>query len=90
MMVFKTSILCFLIVISLVSSSSSSFAGQYSSSISKLLFFKESLYSEDDRSSTRDNDDVIHERLLRANTKDYGRSDPAPTFVKPRFKLIPN
>ncbi|XP_022146128.1 protein CASPARIAN STRIP INTEGRITY FACTOR 1 [Momordica charantia] len=32
----------------------------------------------------------IHERLLRANTKDYGRYDPAPAFVKPPFKLIPN
>ncbi|XP_004511001.1 protein CASPARIAN STRIP INTEGRITY FACTOR 1 [Cicer arietinum] len=32
----------------------------------------------------------IHERLLRANTKDYGRYDPTPTFSKPPFKLIPN
>ncbi|GAU36221.1 hypothetical protein TSUD_363760 [Trifolium subterraneum] len=32
----------------------------------------------------------IHERLLRANTKDYGRYDPSPTFSKPPFKLIPN
>ncbi|XP_062022968.1 protein CASPARIAN STRIP INTEGRITY FACTOR 1-like [Rosa rugosa] len=32
----------------------------------------------------------IHERLLRANTKDYGRYDPAPALVKPPFKLIPN
>ncbi|CAM8990035.1 unnamed protein product [Rhodiola kirilowii] len=33
---------------------------------------------------------AIHERLLRVNTRDYGRYDPAPTFVKPPFKLIPN
>lgn len=33
---------------------------------------------------------VIHERVLRANTKDYGKYDPSPTFVKPPFKLIPN
>lgn len=32
----------------------------------------------------------IHERLLRANTKDYGKYDPAPALVKPPFKLIPN
>ncbi|MBA0712071.1 hypothetical protein Golax_011196 [Gossypium laxum] len=34
--------------------------------------------------------DAIHERLLRANTKDYGRYDPTPALVKPPFKLIPN
>ncbi|CAK8561044.1 unnamed protein product [Lathyrus sativus] len=33
---------------------------------------------------------IIHERLLRANTKDYGRYDPTPTFSKPPYKLIPN
>ncbi|XP_057494740.1 protein CASPARIAN STRIP INTEGRITY FACTOR 1-like [Actinidia eriantha] len=33
---------------------------------------------------------TIHERMLRVNTKDYGTYDPAPTFVKPPFKLIPN
>ncbi|KAJ7967285.1 Protein CASPARIAN STRIP INTEGRITY FACTOR 1 [Quillaja saponaria] len=32
----------------------------------------------------------IHERLLKMNTKDYGRYDPAPALVKPPFKLIPN
>ncbi|KAJ0759439.1 putative protein Casparian strip integrity factor [Helianthus annuus] len=48
---------------------------------------QESLYEED---QILGRDDIIHERLLRANTKDYGRSDPAPTFVKPPFKLIPN
>ncbi|XP_027355506.1 protein CASPARIAN STRIP INTEGRITY FACTOR 1 [Abrus precatorius] len=33
---------------------------------------------------------TIHERLLRANTKDYGRYDPSPSLSKPPFKLIPN
>ncbi|TXG64599.1 hypothetical protein EZV62_011593 [Acer yangbiense] len=33
---------------------------------------------------------VVHERLLKANTKDYGRYDPAPGLVRPPFKLIPN
>lgn len=33
----------------------------------------------------------IHERMLKVNTKDYaGSYDPAPTFRKPPFKLIPN
>ncbi|XVE49007.1 hypothetical protein DITRI_Ditri01bG0047300 [Diplodiscus trichospermus] len=33
---------------------------------------------------------AVHERLLRANTKDYGKYDPSPALVKPPFKLIPN
>ncbi|CAL0328744.1 unnamed protein product [Lupinus luteus] len=33
---------------------------------------------------------IIHERLLRDNTRDYGRYDPSPTFSKPPSKLIPN
>ncbi|XP_030472214.1 protein CASPARIAN STRIP INTEGRITY FACTOR 2-like [Syzygium oleosum] len=46
-------------------------------------------------SSTTAGDDltetnIIHGRLLRANTKDYGRYDPAPALVRPPFKLIPN
>ncbi|KAE8686562.1 DNAJ heat shock N-terminal domain-containing family protein [Hibiscus syriacus] len=32
----------------------------------------------------------IHERVLRVNTKDYGKYDPSPALVKPPFKLIPN
>lgn len=32
----------------------------------------------------------IHERLLKVNTKDYGRYDPTPALSKPPFKLIPN
>ncbi|KAI7745318.1 hypothetical protein M8C21_006420 [Ambrosia artemisiifolia] len=90
MMVFKTCLLCYLIVTSLVSSS---FSARCESSIPMMKVDasdqnKESLYSEDDQSLKRD--DIIHERLLRANTRDYGRSDPAPTFHKPPFKLIPN
>ncbi|KAI3675250.1 hypothetical protein L1987_84838 [Smallanthus sonchifolius] len=90
-MVLKTYILSFLIATSLISSS---FAARCESSIPMMNLGasdqdQESLHSEDDQSLKRD-DDIIHERLLRANTKDYGRSDPAPTFVKPPFKLIPN
>uniref|UniRef100_A0A2P2IME2 Uncharacterized protein MANES_11G091700 n=2 Tax=Rhizophora mucronata TaxID=61149 RepID=A0A2P2IME2_RHIMU len=43
-------------------------------------------------SKALDNNEMgtIHERLLRANTHDYGKYDPAPALVKPPFKLIPN
>ncbi|KAK8518754.1 hypothetical protein V6N12_011999 [Hibiscus sabdariffa] len=37
-----------------------------------------------------DKGEGIHERLLRANTKDYGKYDPTPALAKPPFKLIPN
>ncbi|XP_059461094.1 uncharacterized protein LOC132190183 isoform X3 [Corylus avellana] len=40
--------------------------------------------------SRNNEEDTIHERLLKVNTKDYGRYDPSPAFVKPPFKLIPN
>ncbi|KAE8008547.1 hypothetical protein FH972_005048 [Carpinus fangiana] len=40
--------------------------------------------------SRHNEEDTIHERLLKVNTKDYGRYDPSPAFVKPPFKLIPN
>ncbi|KAA8536080.1 hypothetical protein F0562_028558 [Nyssa sinensis] len=33
---------------------------------------------------------TIYERVLRVNTKDYGKYDPAPALGKPPFKLIPN
>ncbi|KAL3730778.1 hypothetical protein ACJRO7_027759 [Eucalyptus globulus] len=33
---------------------------------------------------------IIYERLLRANAKDYGRSDPAPAVARPQHKPIPN
>ncbi|XP_030944900.1 protein CASPARIAN STRIP INTEGRITY FACTOR 1-like isoform X2 [Quercus lobata] len=40
--------------------------------------------------SHHDEEESIHERLLKVNTKDYGRYDPTPALVKPPFKLIPN
>ncbi|KAI3509601.1 hypothetical protein L2E82_25371 [Cichorium intybus] len=85
----KICLLILLIVASLVSSSSAARCGS-SIPVEKRGATdqnQESIYSEDDQILKRDN---IHERLLRANTKDYGRPDPAPTFVKPPFKLIPN
>ncbi|KAL8238217.1 hypothetical protein R6Q59_019298 [Mikania micrantha] len=94
MMILKSFILSFFIIITLVSSS---FAAAHCESSIPMMELgdsdkkQESLYSEDDQRIKRDIDDhIIHERLLSVNTKDYGRSDPAPTFTKPRFKLIPN
>ncbi|KAI3695502.1 hypothetical protein L1987_78499 [Smallanthus sonchifolius] len=89
-MVYKILLLTLLIVASLVSSS---FSARCGSSIPMVKLSatdqnQESLSLVDDQVLERD--DIIHERLLRANTKDYGRPDPAPTYVKPPFKLIPN
>ncbi|XP_076934517.1 protein CASPARIAN STRIP INTEGRITY FACTOR 2-like [Bidens hawaiensis] len=89
-MSYKNYLLTLLIVASLASSS---FAARCGSSIPMVKLGatdqnQESLHLEDDQVLERD--DIIHERLLRANTKDYARPDPAPTFVKPPFKLIPN
>ncbi|KAL0454158.1 UNVERIFIED_CONTAM: hypothetical protein Slati_0755000 [Sesamum latifolium] len=58
-------------------------------------------YNHDFKFESRDNDelelwkqrrhdDEIQERVLRVEINDYGRYDPAPALVKPRFKLIPN
>lgn len=38
----------------------------------------------------QDEESEIHGRVLKVKTNDYGRYDPAPSFVKPPFKLIPN
>lgn len=42
------------------------------------------------RQERHEDEATIHERVLRANTRDYGRYNPAPALVKPPFKLIPN
>ncbi|CAL9199379.1 unnamed protein product [Musa hybrid cultivar] len=33
---------------------------------------------------------IVHYRILKVNTKDYGSYDPSPSLSKPPFKLIPN
>ncbi|CAL9180146.1 unnamed protein product [Musa hybrid cultivar] len=33
---------------------------------------------------------IVHSRILKVNTKDYGSYDPSPSLSKPPFKLIPN
>ncbi|RWW04123.1 hypothetical protein GW17_00032669 [Ensete ventricosum] len=33
---------------------------------------------------------IVHSRILKVNTKDYGSYDPSPSLSMPPFKLIPN
>ncbi|KAK4378326.1 hypothetical protein RND71_000188 [Anisodus tanguticus] len=40
--------------------------------------------------ATHEEEQLRHERVLKMNTKDYGRYDPTPALSKPPFKLIPN
>ncbi|KAI4295493.1 hypothetical protein L6164_035536 [Bauhinia variegata] len=70
-----------------------SFAGRRSKFLSKLAGEVNAIQEEGSESMKPLNNEevmVIHERLLRANTKDYGRYDPSPSLPKPPFKLIPN
>ncbi|KAK7405493.1 hypothetical protein VNO78_06843 [Psophocarpus tetragonolobus] len=84
----KFSLLFLLISGSLLSTS---FAARRSKSIKN--FVKDvNAIQEDTPMKTMNKEEVrsINERLLRANTKDYGRYDPSPSLSKPPFKLIPN
>ncbi|KAG8655923.1 protein CASPARIAN STRIP INTEGRITY FACTOR 1-like [Manihot esculenta] len=71
---------------------SPSFAGRRFKFMNKLANQVDmSFYEEVSKPSKQvDEASMIHERLLRANTKDYGNYDPAPALGKPPFKLIPN
>ncbi|XP_031252269.1 protein CASPARIAN STRIP INTEGRITY FACTOR 2-like [Pistacia vera] len=83
----KISLLFLLVSASLLSTC---LAGRrISTSVNKLGVAVEATH-EENPSQNEEVISVIHERLLKVNTKDYGRYDPAPTFVKPPFKLIPN
>ncbi|XP_019450813.1 PREDICTED: uncharacterized protein LOC109353090 [Lupinus angustifolius] len=42
------------------------------------------------KSMKKEEESIIQERLLKDNTRDYGRYDPSPSLSKPPFKLIPN
>ncbi|XP_048234093.1 protein CASPARIAN STRIP INTEGRITY FACTOR 2-like [Ricinus communis] len=69
---------------------STSFAGR-SKFVDKLADPADANYEElSSNPSHNDEATIIQERLLRANTKDYGHYDPAPALVRPPFKLIPN
>ncbi|KAK2665385.1 hypothetical protein Ddye_003959 [Dipteronia dyeriana] len=90
----KISLLFLLISVSLLSTS---LAGRPSKSLANEVLMdattyketssKEALLQEEEEEETMS---VVHERLLKTNTKDYGRYDPAPALVRPPFKLIPN
>ncbi|XP_059311303.1 protein CASPARIAN STRIP INTEGRITY FACTOR 1-like [Lycium barbarum] len=56
---------------------------------------RQSVFSSDfeqkELGATHDEEEQLrHERVLKVNTKDYGRYDPTPALSKPPFKLIPN
>ncbi|CAN4107517.1 unnamed protein product [Withania somnifera] len=63
---------------------STSLAGRQS------MFYLSNLEQEELVTTTHEEEQVHHERLLKMNTKDYGRYDPTPALSKPPFKLIPN
>ncbi|GLT42820.1 hypothetical protein SLA2020_168020 [Shorea laevis] len=46
--------------------------------------------SKEESGSTEENDAMIHERLLSADSGDYGKANPAPKLAKPPFKVIQN
>ncbi|XP_022726769.1 protein CASPARIAN STRIP INTEGRITY FACTOR 1-like [Durio zibethinus] len=64
---------------------STSLAGRRSRLVNMLAEEVDAAFEEGGEASA-----AVHERLLVVNTKDYGRYDPSPALVKPRFKLIPN
>ncbi|KAL5790982.1 hypothetical protein ACOSQ2_005870 [Xanthoceras sorbifolium] len=78
--------------------STSSLAGRPSKSLAKEVDatnYKETsnykaLQEVEEEEEEEEEMSVVHERLLKSNTKDYGRYDPAPALVRPPFKLIPN
>ncbi|XP_068642121.1 protein CASPARIAN STRIP INTEGRITY FACTOR 1-like [Aristolochia californica] len=90
----KITLLCLLVSACMVSTSfaeTSEFAGRKSSfldahatNIGKKTVEAPAKLSPHGKSSR------ASERMLKVHTKDYGSYDPAPTFVKPPFKLIPN
>ncbi|XP_059651145.1 protein CASPARIAN STRIP INTEGRITY FACTOR 1-like [Cornus florida] len=86
----KIGLLFLLISASLLSTS---LAGRQSKFVSKLANEMGEAHEEKASEEQLNHEEMIttiHERLLRVNTKDYGKYDPAPALVKPPFKLIPN
>ncbi|EYU37822.1 hypothetical protein ABFS82_02G020900 [Erythranthe guttata] len=81
---FKKISLLFLLVSAILVSTS--FAGR----VQKSMVSKEVSTTHELRESWEPLRSGIHERVLKVKTNDYGSYDPAPAFVKPPFKLIPN
>ncbi|XP_074289635.1 protein CASPARIAN STRIP INTEGRITY FACTOR 1-like [Silene latifolia] len=84
--------LCLLLLVISASFLSISSAGRQHKFISTTSLTQESLGANEEASKNiNENDEFyIHERLLRANTHDYGRYDASPSLPRPRHKLIPN
>ncbi|XP_004230978.1 protein CASPARIAN STRIP INTEGRITY FACTOR 1 isoform X1 [Solanum lycopersicum] len=80
MLIKKISLFFLLISASLFSTSFA--AGRQSSFLSN--------FHQEELSATHEEEQLRHERVLKMNTKDYGRYDPTPALSKPPFKLIPN
>ncbi|XP_050259544.1 protein CASPARIAN STRIP INTEGRITY FACTOR 1-like isoform X1 [Quercus robur] len=90
LMLLKKVSLLFLLIIS-ASLLSTCLAGRDSKWVSKLAEEADAINEGiPQKLSHHDEEESIHERLLKVNTKDYGRYDPTPALVKPPFKLIPN
>ncbi|KAG4969089.1 hypothetical protein JHK84_035122 [Glycine max] len=88
----KFTLLFLLISGSLLSTSFAEYAGRVRSNSFKNLAKDVNAIEEGTprKPLNKEEERTIHERLLRANTKDYGRYDPSPSLSKPPFKLIPN
>ncbi|XVF45332.1 hypothetical protein PTKIN_Ptkin02bG0197400 [Pterospermum kingtungense] len=80
---FKKLVLLFVLVSAFLLSTS--LAGRPSKFMNMLADEEVDAAFEEGREATS-----VHERLLKVNTKDYGRYDPSPALEKPPFKLIPN
>ncbi|GKV42795.1 hypothetical protein SLEP1_g50163 [Rubroshorea leprosula] len=57
---------------------------------SKFLNREDEEVWDEESGSTEENDAMIHERLLSADSGDYGKVNPAPKLAKPPFKVIQN
>ncbi|RVW48399.1 Protein casparian strip integrity factor 1 [Vitis vinifera] len=92
MLLKRISLLFLLISASFLSTSFAGRAGRRSKLASKSINVADAVFKEISRKPSHHyrRAEAIHERLLRANTRDYGNYDPAPALGKPPFKLIPN
>ncbi|RWR82452.1 protein CASPARIAN STRIP INTEGRITY FACTOR 1 [Cinnamomum micranthum f. kanehirae] len=83
----KTTLLLIIISASMLSAS---FAGRQWKYMDEYKMKTSSDAKELPKKRCKEDSIGIHERVLKVNTKDYGSYEPAPTFRKPPFKLIPN
>ncbi|KAL3722556.1 hypothetical protein ACJRO7_034863 [Eucalyptus globulus] len=84
----KISLLFLLLSASLLSTSLAGRPYKITSRLAKEVNPNAVTYEE----GSQDGDEAtaVHERILKENTHDYGKYDPAPALVRPPFKVIPN